>query len=283
MRVILVPVAGRPESALALDCAFDLARAHDADVVACHLRPHRNMPPPDPGGPLLAADETPRLSQKQVQTARDAAHRLFDQRAEKHGFPLRKKPTPRSSGIAIWEEFVGSAGRALAIVGPIADLLVLTRPKTARSSRARNFLLAAILHSGRPVLVLSARKQKTPGRNIAIVWDQSTETAMAVFAAMPILHSATRVTIVACGDEDSVGPKSKHLLRYLAHWNISATVEKSTRGDQPAAIEKVCDKVGADLVIMGAYSHGKLRERLFGGLTEHMLFKSKRAVLMLEI
>lgn len=33
--------------------------------------------------------------------------------------------------------------------------------------------------------------------------------------------------------------------------------------------------VGADLVVMGAYSHSRLRERIFGGATQSMLEKTK--------
>ena len=41
MRVILVPVANRPESSRALDSAFDLGQRLGADVIGCHIRPHR--------------------------------------------------------------------------------------------------------------------------------------------------------------------------------------------------------------------------------------------------
>ncbi|MBT8143386.1 MAG: universal stress protein [Gammaproteobacteria bacterium] len=283
MRVILVPVAGRPESAVALDCAFRLAAEHGGDVVACHVRPHRTMPAPDPAGPLLHADEAALMTPRQAESARKAAHKLFDERAAAHEFPTRKRPSSRRNGLAIWEEFVGSPGRALAIVGPISDMLILTRPTNRHSHKSRDFLLAAVLHSGRPVLVLPPKKRSVPGKRIAICWDQSIETALAVHGAMPMLQKAEAVTIVSRGDEDGVGPKSKHLARYLTHWGIKAEIDHSERSASAKEIEKACDKIDADLLIMGAYTHGKLRERLFGGLTEHMLFKSKLSVLMLEV
>ncbi len=285
MRAILVPVAGRPESSVALDCAFDLALGLGADVVGCHVRPHRHMSKPtDVAGPMLHYEAvlTEGATRKKVESARKAAHRLFDQHAESHGFPLRRRPTVKSSGVAIWEEFVGSPGKAMAIVGPVSDLLVVTRPRTAKSNKAHAFLLAAVLHSSRPVLVLPSRKLKTPGRHIAIGWDQGSEAVQAVAAAMPLLEKAEKVTIISRGSEDAAGPKSRHLARYLTHWNIDAAIDHKERPCTPQAIESACDKAGADLLVMGAYTKGRLRERLFGGMTEHMLLKSKRSVFLLH-
>ena len=42
MRVLLVPVADRPECARALNTAFDLGARLEASVSGCHIRPHRN-------------------------------------------------------------------------------------------------------------------------------------------------------------------------------------------------------------------------------------------------
>lgn len=287
MRVILVPVAGRPESAIALDCAFELAGQMNSDVVACHVRPHRNMSSQSKTASELVLhfdDDALQkgATKKNVESTRNAAHKLFDQRARAHDFPLRKKPSTHSSGIAIWEEFVGSPGRAMSIVGPISDMLMLTRPRSSKSEKARAFLLAAVLHSARPVMVLGAKKQKVPGKRIAIAWNQSNEASLAVKAAMPMLRVAESVTIISRGTEDRVGPKSSHLARYLAHWGIDARIDQSKQEVTPQRLETACDKAKADLLVMGAYSRGRLRERLFGGITEHMLLNSKRAVLVLH-
>lgn len=41
MRVILVPVADRPEYASALKVSFELGKRLGASVSGCHMRPHR--------------------------------------------------------------------------------------------------------------------------------------------------------------------------------------------------------------------------------------------------
>ena len=42
MKVILVPVADRPECARALDTAFALGKKLGASVSGCHFRPHKD-------------------------------------------------------------------------------------------------------------------------------------------------------------------------------------------------------------------------------------------------
>lgn len=287
MHAILVPVAGRPESAVALDCAFGLATYLEADVIACHVRPHRSMPAPGKlDRTFLHFDDHALVdsSPQRVESARKAASKLFEQRAAAHGFPMRRKPTLSGGSIAVWEEFVGSPGRAMAIVGPVSDMLVLTRPSTTRSAKAHAFLLASVLHSARPVLVLPKRKLKTlPGKRIAIAWNQSVEALHAVTGALPLLNRAEEITIFNVGSEDHVGPKSTHLARYLTHWGIDSTVRHYDGAVTAERVETACDDANADLVIMGAYSRGRLREKLFGGITEHILLKSKRAALVMHI
>ena len=54
-----------------------------------------------------------------------------------------------------------------------------------------------------------------------------------------------------------------------------------TRGRKPGKeLEDVYKKAGADLLLMGAYSRHRLRERIFGGVTEHMLYHSSLSVLV---
>jgi nucleotide-binding universal stress UspA family protein len=45
-------------------------------------------------------------------------------------------------------------------------------------------------------------------------------------------------------------------------------------------ITATCRDAGADLLVMGAYSRSRLNERIFGGVTETMLFRSSLPVLM---
>lgn len=259
MRVILVPVADRPECVFALEAAFRLAGTHDANVVGCHVRPHR-------------ADDAKLNSV--------AARELFDLWAGESNFRRSKRPRMGQSGLAIWHEMLGTPDRIFAICGPMADLSVVSRPKPAGAGRAMDFLLAALLGSARPVLVLPQRRIARLGARILIAWNQRPEAVLAVAAALPMLQKAEQVTVVACGAEDRPGPKSAQLRDYLLHWGIRAEKLRTPGRNVEDEIARSYRDAGADLLVMGAYSRHRLRERVFGGVTETMLFRSNLPALM---
>ena len=282
MRVILVPVADRPESKVSLDAAFALAAHLGGNVVGCHVRPHRDDEMPRHG--YLIPDHAygwvnergdPVLHSK-------AAAELFSRLAGKHGFDEAKRARLGQSSLALWKEMVGTPGRIFGIIGPVSDMAVLSRPKPKSSGPARAFLLSALLNSGKPVLVLPQAKRTSVGRRVLIAWNQSGEAASAVSACLPLLQRAEQVTIASSGPENRPGPKSTNLSEYLAHWGIRSE-RKSTPGrNVDRELADAYRESDSDLLLMGAYSRHRLREIVFGGVTETMLFKTDIPVLMLH-
>jgi len=263
MRVILVPVADRPECLYALDAAFRLAAAHEANVVGCHVRPHRS---------------------DKAKFNPAAASRLFRRVAETNRFEWSRRPRLGRSGLAIWREMVGTPNRVLGIVGPLADLAVLSRPEIGRFGPAHEFLLAALLNTARPVLVLPQRRRVARlGRRILIAWSQRPETALAVTAALPLLRSAEQVEIVASGAQDLAGPKAAQLREYLTHCGVRSHVIRTRGRNVRKEIARAFVMTESDLLVMGAYSRNRLRERIFGGVTETLLFRSQLPVFAYHI
>lgn len=278
MRVILVPVADRPECAHALNKAFALARDLDASVVGCHIRP---------GGEGATSAATgaeaewlaltrPRGRKNPVAAARG----LFARASQANGYDVHK--SPRAKPGAMWMERTGSPNRVLASAGPVSDLLVVSRPVRRDGSIARLFLTAALLTSARPVLVLPQAGDAPIGRRICIAWNQSTEAARAVAAALPLLQLAQHVTIVSSGPERRPGPKSSQLGNYLKCWGIKSE-RVATRGDDDARELLAAYRAGkCDLLVMGAYSRNRFSQMVFGGVTEFMLYRAPIPVLMLH-
>ena len=272
MRVILVPVADRPECANALKAAFDLGKRVGASVSGCHIRPHRH---PEVSLSMAFADAVWR--KKSTKTASKHAKTLYEEVAAQNGYDFirRARVTPG----AIWSERVGSPGIVLSIVGPVADLIVVSRP-AKRGGVADMFMSAALLESRCPVLIVPKNGRKTVGKNVCIAWNQSSEAAKAVKAALPILERAEKVTIVSCGPEDHIGPKSAQLAAYLAHWGIKSE-RVTTRGrDVETELLASYKEAGSDLLIAGAYSRNRWREKIFGGVTEYLIRTARIPVLM---
>jgi len=287
MRVILVPVADRPECAVALDAAFTLGNSLGASVIGCHIRPHGDSPVTRPThlGLLGSTNEEAAWQAasktQDAEAARIAAKVLLTQLAERHGYDLLRRP--RADPGAVWMEKTGSPNKVLGIMGPVADLLVVSRPSSTKGgSLARLFLSASLLRSSRPVLVLPQAEKRTLGKRICIAWNQSVEAARAVAATMPLLVQADRVTIVSCGAENRVGPKSNQLAAYLKYWGINSE-HVSTRGnDEPKEILTAYKSTTSDLLLMGAYSRNKMSRLVFGGVTEYMLKRASVPILMLH-
>jgi len=274
MRVILVPVADRPECANALKAAFDLGKRVGASVSGCHIRPHRH---PEVSLSMAFADAVWR--KKSTKTASKHAKTLYEQVAAQNGYDFirRARVTPG----AMWSERVGSPGIVLNIVGPVSDLIVVSRP-AKRGGVADMFMNAALLESRCPVLILPKNGRKTVGTNVCIAWNQSSEAAKAVKAALPLLERAEKVTIVSCGPEDHIGPKSAQLAAYLAHWGIRSERVKTRGRDVEAELLASYKEAGADLLVAGAYSRNRWREKIFGGMTEYLIRRARMPVLMLH-
>lgn len=274
MRLILVPVADRPECARALNSAFDLGERLGASVSGCHIRPHRYS---DTSLSFSTAYAVWR--RKNNKRTPIAARALYEKVAEAHGYELIRRA--RQTPGALWSERVGSPDVIMGIVGPVCDLVVVTRPKKPKGV-ADMFVRAALFETNTPVLILPERTKRTVGKRIVIGWNQSKEAARTVARSLPLLAEADEVTIVTCGAEDSPGPKSAQLSAWLAHWGIRAKrIATKGRKVHPELMDAY-HEVDGDLLVAGAYSHPRWRQKVFGGTTEWMLHELRAPLLTMH-
>jgi nucleotide-binding universal stress UspA family protein len=285
MQVIMVPVADRPECKVALEAAFLLATRLSANIVGYHLRPHREEHHSNSGArlPLLLEEsELPEQSQSTIKLNSANAQKLFRAMAQEHHIPIASKPRVAGHTLAFWNEMVGTPEKLFSIIGPTSDCIVMSRPRAHGSGPARAFLLAALLRSGRPLLVLPQKPRAHTGRRMLIAWNQGLNAATAMTAALPLLTRAEQVHIVCCGKESMPGPKMAHARNYLLHWGIESRAHHCKGRDPAAEITKTYKALGCDLLVMGAYSRGHLRERILGGVTHELLLKKDVPVFTLH-
>ena len=275
MRVIKVPVADRPECARALQAAFNLGKRLGASVTGCHIRPHR-----DSATTLGTEFANAAWRKRSTKRAPAAAKALFTEIAEQNGYKVvRHLRHARHEPCALWSQRVGSPDKLMGIIGPVADLIVVSRPAQP-GGVSDMFMLAALIHSGRPVLILPRATRKVVGKRVCIGWNQSPDAARCVTAAIPILQQADEVTIASCGPEDRAGPQSSQLATYLRHWGIE-TERVSTHGHHiEEELMQVYKDIRADLLVGGAFSRSRWREKVFGGTTEYLIRKARIPVLL---
>jgi nucleotide-binding universal stress UspA family protein len=132
------------------------------------------------------------------------------------------------------------------------------------------------LGSGRPVLVVPyVGRYPEIGRNVVIAWKAGRESARAVFDALPILEQAEQVQILEIeegGRRRNVLAADTSIAATLARHGIKPAVRTSVAGDISIGDEilsRIAD-MGADLLVMGAYGHSRMRELVFGGVTRHI-------------
>jgi len=138
-----------------------------------------------------------------------------------------------------------------------------------------------ILMSGRPVLVLPDGHRGALDRAV-VAWDGSPAAARAMNDALPLLQAAGSVEVVTVsGDKpiDRSAPRS-HAVRHLLRHGIQADSREIEPGGLTTgiALARYLKAQRADVLVMGAFGHSRLREVVLGGVTEHMLSDTPTAV-----
>jgi len=142
---------------------------------------------------------------------------------------------------------------------------------------------AALIETGRPVLLAPPAAPSAVGRVVAIAWKDTRESARAVAAAQPFIHRAERVIVLCVAEDGRTEERSYERLRHALNWhNPNTTIRRiERRPEQPAeTLLAEAAAENADLLVMGGYSHSRLREVTLGGVTRRILHAADLAVLM---
>lgn len=183
---------------------------------------------------------------------------------------------------------LGALGDLVAQRARFADLVVLPRPYgDGKGAESEAVIESALFEGKAPVLVLPEKGLGTADqpKRIIIAWNQSAEAMVAARAALPLLKAAETVDITVIdppthGAErsDPGGMLCQMLVRHGVHAEVSVLARSLPRVSDVLA-RHIWDQ-NADLVVMGAYGHSRLREAILGGATRNMLEKAEIPVLM---
>ena len=162
------------------------------------------------------------------------------------------------------------------------DLVVTAQPKPEglpTSWSAEHILL----HNGGPILLIPVAWQGEDfGQHAVIAWNGSVKARRAINDAIPLLQRAGRVTVLVVDDgsapERLGSSPGSDVLNQLQRHQIAATTEIVNASGRPIAevIAAQADRLGADLVVIGAYSRSRAAEAIFGGVTRALLARAPR-------
>lgn len=183
------------------------------------------------------------------------------------------------------------AASRLAFFARHADLIFVGQPNPDSPGRPfQEALLEAVLHtSGRPVYVvpyIGRFEHKT--RRAVIAWDGSKKAVRAVNDAIPMLMARDEVDVLVVNpkkrSDEFGGQQGENLVDHLARYGVKAKVVQRTHpevGVDTVILNHIAD-TGADLLVMGAFGHSRLREKAFGGVTNSILHQMTAPVMMSE-
>lgn len=281
---ILVPATGGPADAAAFAIARLAAGAFGAHLEFLHVRADAtdvlmNMADGGIGGGAAVQAVIDRMD-AEANTQAEAARREVDAMLATAGIPMREAPGGAGPSAEYRQE-LGSRSTFLAQYGRSADLVVMGRG--TQDDGTLETLEAALMDTGRPLLIAPGIPPDSLGKRIVIAWKDSPEAARAVSCALPFIARAETVTIVNVADDaDSQDQSGARLMRALRWHNPAVTLRQLVQGSSSAVevLHREAAAQSADLLVMGGYGHSRLREMVFGGFTRRTLGDSALPVLM---
>jgi nucleotide-binding universal stress UspA family protein len=189
---------------------------------------------------------------------------------------------PRAaSALTLWSVAEGNPDRPVLERGRRADFVVIARPAAGDDWTVRQAFEIALFRTERPVLVVppGMSERAELGRRVAIAWRDDSRAVKAVLPALRCLRQAEQVFVLAGVREGKPRPAMPEV---LVEHGIAAEMRVLPVGGGVfgETLLSEAHALGADLLVMGAYYHSRLRELVFGGVTRFMLGHADLPVLM---
>jgi nucleotide-binding universal stress UspA family protein len=287
---ILVPLTGFENDGRALEAAFLAGWPFDAHIQALHVHPGpmqiigvaalRQFGSKSGNRELIHTLEREAL--RRTELAKSTFDGFVEARLSAHAFG-----TAASGVTASWREIEGNPVHDTTMEARFHDLVVLGRaPEHGEfSTEAIGNILVGC---GRPVLLAPNHDVTTVGHSVAIAWKESAEAARAITAAMPLLLHSKKVFVVSVDEsadhDQQVTKSAERLVGQLGRHGLPAEAHSLTAPPHAAAETLISEaqRLGADLLLAGAYSHGRMRELVFGGFTRKILGSCDLPVFLLH-
>ncbi|MBX4961509.1 universal stress protein [Rhizobium binae] len=157
--------------------------------------------------------------------------------------------------------------------------IVLVGPGLRGDAQLRRAVVAATAFDSRTPLLLvpNTGLSSLKPKNVLVAWNSRPEAAFAAKAALEMLIAAEEVHLVLV-DPDSAYFRSgdepgADIAAFLARHGVKVIVEQLASAGRRTedVLRQHARELGCDMMVMGAYGHSRLRERIFGGVTASIL------------
>lgn len=272
-KTLLIPVDGRERSVRSLDLGCRIAGMFESHVVGLYVKPTTYIPS------AVRAEGVEK-------TLIDLQERVNAQAANEAKARFDSVVKPGIMQRAEWRTAEGSRAEVVAMHARYSDLLVVNQTDPD-SPDATHFADAVLLTVGRPVLLVPyVGDTRSFGQNILVCWNASREASRAVTDALPLLQRAANVTVLSVNGQPSTyghgESAGSDIALYLARHGVKTVASQTVSGsvDVGSVILSRAFDLSADLIVMGAYGHSRVREIVLGGATRTLLQSMTVPVLM---
>jgi len=191
-----------------------------------------------------------------------------------------------SAGISVEcqrvQQFYRETNDILAAAARASDIVIISRP-TNGVHLDGSLIEALLFSSGRPVIVVPPYWDGgVEFDKILVAWDGSARAARAVGDSMPILMRAQQIEILCASPDAAKSVAGVDLATHLSRHCRNVTVNELEANDRDVGktLRDHATTVGANLFVMGAYTHPHLWQMVLGGVTSDMLLQAELPVLL---
>jgi nucleotide-binding universal stress UspA family protein len=238
-----------------LQVALDVARTLDGHLECLHVRDL----------PLLAMNtytsDAETIALLEIERAQSALRAELESRLGTEDVPW--------SFAESYERRADALGRG----SELADLIVLSARLAAVDEDAAEARPEPIpVNTRRPLLAVPPEARRLAlDRPALVAWDGSGAALEAVRTAVPLLHRAASVVVLAVDPPGGAMPMEDIAVYLSRHGIVPALVERRSQGTVAAVLRDQIRAIDAGFLVMGAYGSGRLAQAIFGGATRTML------------
>ncbi len=274
---ILAHVDESDRGAVRADIAIGLAAKHEAHLTGLGISAMTMIPS------FVDAELPPNIIEERLARLREMvgeAEATFKGKAGLAGI---------SSEWRVIEMPVGDVARVVSRQARHVDLTIVGQPDPRVPGRTVSLDLVErlILDAGGPVLLIPyVGEVETLAERAFLAWNGSRESARAAHDLLPLMAKGARVTVMYVNppgeDHAHRDIAGVDIATYLARHDLDTSVAHVIAEDMKVGdmiLSRAADS-GADLIVMGAYGHSRLREMILGGATRHILKHMTMPVLM---
>lgn len=274
MKTILAVLRGPEDAERVLDRAVPLGQAFSSYLIGFHCEA---LPGAFAAPVAFPTPELYEVDQEAAERRTAGIRQVFDRRLQESGLAGEFRFTQSFAGDSAVSALSSAYASDIVIAGQVD-------PDAPRGDPAD--LNRLLFDSGRPVILVpyAASGPATSIERILVGWDGSREAARAAFDALPLIRRAKRTEIFMVDPNECPGgvASGEQITLSLQRHGANVHLETQPSGGLEAGlvIQNRLSDTGADLLVIGAYNHSRLRQFLFGGVTRTLLASMPTATLL---